>query len=84
MRYYFKDIENGQICEGYTVIDIADHEAEITDEVAILLAEKNGGELAESQAATKRRKPVEVMESPAELDPKSKPKSEQKPEITEE
>jgi len=48
MIYHFKHIENGQIAEGYTVLDINDHEAEAAndDAEAILLAEKNGGELA--------------------------------------
>ena len=47
MIYHFKHIENGQIAEGYTVLDINDHEAEVAndDGPAILLAEKNGGEL---------------------------------------
>lgn len=29
MIYHFKDIESGQIAEGYTVLDINDHKAEI-------------------------------------------------------
>lgn len=48
MKYHFLHIENGQIAEGYTAIDINDYEAEIgnDDAEAILLAGKNGGELA--------------------------------------
>jgi hypothetical protein len=48
MKYHFKHIENGQLTDGYTAIQITGHEAEIdpADTEAILLAEKNGGELA--------------------------------------
>lgn len=35
MIYHFKDIESGQIAEGYTVLDIEDHKAEILPEKAI-------------------------------------------------
>ena len=51
MRYYFKHIENGQIAEGYTVIKINDHEAEVdaADTEAMLLAEKHGGEIVTQQ-----------------------------------
>lgn len=51
MIYHFKDIESGQIAEGYTVLDINDHKAEVTndDAPALLLAEKHGGELHTSQ-----------------------------------
>ncbi len=51
MIYHFKDIENGQIAVGYTVLDINDHEAEIgnDDAPALLLAEKHGGELLTKQ-----------------------------------
>ena len=54
MIYHFKHIENGQIAEGYTVLDINDHEAEVAndDGPAILLAEKNGGELVAQQGKT--------------------------------
>lgn len=52
MRYRFNEIENGTIEEGYTSIQIINHEAEITDEAAILLAEKHGGELAPPQKAS--------------------------------
>ena len=54
MIYHFKHIENGQITEGYVVIDINDRQAEIDngDGPAILLAEKNGGELVAQQGKT--------------------------------
>jgi hypothetical protein len=47
MIYHFELIENGQIAEGYTILDINDHQAEISndDAPALLLAEKHGGEL---------------------------------------
>lgn len=47
-KYVFKTIQNGQISDGYTVIQISNGEAEIAndDAAAILLAEKHGGELA--------------------------------------
>jgi hypothetical protein len=51
VKYHFKDIENGQIAEGYTIIQIVDNEAEVSaaDEQAMMLAEKSGGELTTSQ-----------------------------------
>lgn len=51
IKYHFKDIENGQIAEGYTVLQIANHEAEVSaaDEQAMLLAEKHGGEMTTGQ-----------------------------------
>lgn len=44
-KYYFAEIETGQIREEYTVIEVVGHYAEIPndDESAMLLAEKNGG-----------------------------------------
>jgi hypothetical protein len=47
MIYHFKEIESGQIVEGYTILDINDHQAEIANDnaPALLLAEKHGGEL---------------------------------------
>jgi hypothetical protein len=47
MIYHFKHITNGQIVEGYTLIDINNNEAEIANDnaPALLLAEKHGGEL---------------------------------------
>lgn len=44
-RYYFEEIESGQIREEYTVIEVVNHFAEIgnDDANAMLLAEKNGG-----------------------------------------
>ncbi len=56
MIYHFKQIENGQITDGYTVIQINKYEAEITDEAAILLAEKHGGELIPVEAPARKRK----------------------------
>lgn len=53
MKYFFKNIANGQINDGYLTITIINHEAEITDEAEILLAEKNGGELAPKKPAKK-------------------------------
>lgn len=51
VKYHFKDIENGQIAEGYTVLQIVNHEAEVSaaDTEAMLLAEKYGGELVTQQ-----------------------------------
>ena len=51
MIYHFKEIKSGQIAEGYTVLDINDHQAEFAndDEPALLLAEKHGGELLTQQ-----------------------------------
>jgi hypothetical protein len=45
MKYYFEHIKDGQICEGYTAINIANHEAEIVndDPDSILIARKNNG-----------------------------------------
>lgn len=50
-KYFFKNIQNGQITDGYTVIQIEDGTADIAndDAAAILLAEKRGGELAAKQ-----------------------------------
>ena len=47
MIYHFKDIQSGQIAEGYAILDINDHQAEVAndDAPALLLAEKHGGEL---------------------------------------
>jgi hypothetical protein len=47
MIYHFKDIQSGQIVEGYTILDINDHQAEVANDnaPALLLAEKHGGEL---------------------------------------
>lgn len=58
MKYHFTDIQNGQIAAGYTVLQIANHEAEIAndDAEAILLAEKSGGQLVEPPAKTKATK----------------------------
>jgi hypothetical protein len=61
MKYRF-EIENGQITDGYTVIQIINHEAEIGDEAEILLAEKHGGELAAQigEATGKKRRGIEA------------------------
>lgn len=47
IRYRFENLQNGQLTEGYIVIDINDYEAEVdaADTEAILLAEKHGGEI---------------------------------------
>jgi len=60
MKYHFTNIENGQIAEGYVVIDINGHEAEVgnDDAPAILLAEKHGGEILIS----KRRVVIEQLD----------------------
>jgi hypothetical protein len=54
MKYFFENIENGQIAEGYTSIKIINHEAEVdpADTEAILLAEKRGGQLKAPQKQT--------------------------------
>ena len=64
MKYHFPNIENGQIAEGYTVIDINNHEAEIgnDDTEAILLAEKNGGELVAKKAEAKAKADTKKLE----------------------
>lgn len=51
-KYTFKNIQNGQITDGYTVIQIENGAADIAndDAAAILLAEKHGGELAAKPA----------------------------------
>lgn len=56
VKYFFKNIANGQICEGHIVIQIVNHEAVISDEAEMLLAEKNGGELAPKKAKTEETK----------------------------
>ena len=62
MKYHFKDVQNGQIADAYTVIQITNHEAVIDagDYTSILLAEKHGGELvvkkAEKKAETQEAK----------------------------
>lgn len=68
MKYHFEHIENGQIAEGYAVINISGHEAEIAndDVEAILLAEKHGGELA---VKAKQPKPDRIQTS-KEIEPK--------------
>lgn len=52
MKYHFRNIENGQIADAYTVIQITNHEAIVDagDYPAILLAEKNGGEMVLKKA----------------------------------
>jgi hypothetical protein len=59
MKYHFKNIKNGQIGSGYTVIQITDNKAEIdpADTEAILLAEKNGGELVPKVMKTAEGEP---------------------------
>ena len=70
MKYHFADIENGQIKKGYTTLQIENHTVEVNpaDTEAILLAEKNGGELAlpkfsmelkEGRATGKKRVAIE-------------------------
>lgn len=56
MKYVFANLKNGQISDGYVVIQVVNHEAVIdaADYAAILLAEKNGGELVVKKAEAKK------------------------------
>lgn len=55
MKYFFRDIKNGQIADAYTIIQITNHEAVVDsgDYAALLLAEKHGGEMALKKAEVK-------------------------------
>ena len=55
-KYHFEEIENGQIQDGYTIVVIENHIAEISndDVEAMLLAEKNGGVIEAVQDKPKK------------------------------
>lgn len=75
VKYHFKEIENGQIAEGYTILQINNHEAEVSaaDEQAMMLAEKHGGQLTTSQG----KPPADPIKYAAERREKARAQAEE-------